>query len=145
MVLDGLIRILVVEDNPDNRKILVYRLKRMGEFLIEEAANGLEALEAIQRCTPDLIIMDINMPVMNGLEVTKAVRAMQGGIAEIPILLLTAQVSEGYAAKGYEAGCTDYLPKPIVDPKVLQAKVMACLSGRQSSSQPVQATPVAEA
>ncbi len=127
-------KILVVEDNPDNRKILVYRLRRMGGFLIEEACNGREALDVIETSPPDLIIMDINMPLIDGLEVTKRVRAMEGPVSTTPILLLTAQVSDDYARKGFAAGCTDYLPKPIVDPKVLQAKVVACLAMRGTTS-----------
>lgn len=120
-------RVLVVEDSPDNRKILRYRLRRMGNFVVEEACNGIEALERLEAFTPDLIIMDINMPLMNGLEVTRAVRSVEGPISQIPILLLTAQVSNGYAEEGFAAGCTDYLAKPIVDPQILQAKVYACL------------------
>jgi len=121
-------KVLVVEDNPDNRKILVYRLRRMAAFTtIEEACDGREALECIHSAPPDLIIMDINMPEVDGLEVTRIVRATPGPVSAIPILLLTAQSTDAFAAQGYQAGCTDYLPKPIVDPKVLQTKVYACL------------------
>jgi|GEM_PF-1000979 len=121
-------KVLVVEDNPDNRKILVYRLRRMAVFAtIEEACDGREALACIETDPPDLIIMDINMPEIDGLEVTRTVRATPGPVSAIPILLLTAQSTDSFASQGYQAGCTNYLPKPIVDPKVLQAKVFACL------------------
>ncbi len=64
-------RILVVEDNVDNRRILVYRLRRLGDFDIVEASNGQEALGAVESGDLDLIFMDLKMPVMDGWEATK--------------------------------------------------------------------------
>ena len=88
-------RILVVEDNLDNRRILVYRLKRIGEFEIVEASNGEEALAIVQTPpAPDLIFMDLKMPVMDGWEATKKIRQLEFG-KQIPIIALTAQAMAG--------------------------------------------------
>jgi CheY-like chemotaxis protein len=115
-------RILVVEDNLDNRRILVYRLKRIGDFEIIEAANGLEALEIVRSAPPDLIFMDLKMPVMDGWEATRQIRALEGG-GRIPIIALTAQAMAGDEQKALAAGCDDYLAKPIVDLNVVRAKM----------------------
>ncbi len=116
-------RILVVEDNLDNRRILVYRLKRIGEFEIVEASNGQEALEIVkQDPRPDLVFMDLKMPVMDGWEATRQIRKLQGG-DKIPIIALTAQAMAGDEQKALAAGCDDYLAKPIVDLGVVRSKM----------------------
>lgn len=116
-------RILVVEDNLDNRRILVYRLKRIGEFEIVEANNGQEALDIVQTPpAPDLIFMDLKMPVMDGWEATKRIRQLDVG-RSIPIIALTAQAMAGDEQKALAAGCDDYLAKPIVDPNIVKLKI----------------------
>lgn len=127
-------KILVVEDNLDNRRILVYRLKRIGDFHILEACNGEEALGFVQKDTPDLIFMDLKMPVMDGWEATRRIRALEGG-RRIPIIALTAQAMAGDEQKALAAGCDDYVAKPIVDPNIVRDKVERLLeSGRPSHS-----------
>jgi CheY-like chemotaxis protein len=121
-------RILVVEDNLDNRRILVYRLKRIGDFEILEASNGQEALDIVQTPPPpDLIFMDLKMPVMDGWEATRRIRDMDLG-KRIPIIALTAQAMAGDEQKALAAGCDDYLAKPIVDPNVVRVKIERLLS-----------------
>jgi two-component system, cell cycle response regulator DivK len=116
-------RILVVEDNLDNRRILVYRLKRIGDFEIVEANNGQEALEIVQTPpAPDLIFMDLKMPVMDGWEATRRIRSLDVG-RSIPIIALTAQAMAGDEQKALAAGCDDYLAKPIVDPNIVKVKI----------------------
>jgi CheY-like chemotaxis protein len=116
-------RILVVEDNLDNRRILVYRLKRIGEFEIVEASNGEEALAIVETPpAPDLIFMDLKMPVIDGWEATKRIRALEVG-RSIPIIALTAQAMAGDEQKALAAGCDDYLAKPIVDLNVVRSKM----------------------
>lgn len=115
-------KILVVEDNLDNRRILVYRLRRMGDFDILEANNGQEAVEQVSSGAPDLIFMDLKMPVMDGWEATQRIRQLPNG-AGIPIIALTAQAMAGDEQKAIGAGCNDYIPKPIVDPNVVKEKV----------------------
>jgi two-component system cell cycle response regulator DivK len=121
-------RILVVEDNLDNRRILVYRLKRIGEFDIIEASNGEEALAIVQTSPPpDLIFMDLKMPVMDGWEATKKIRQLELG-RDIPIIALTAQAMAGDEQKALAAGCDDYLAKPIVDLSVVRTKMERLLN-----------------
>jgi two-component system cell cycle response regulator DivK len=120
-------RILVVEDNLDNRRILVYRLKRIGEFDIVEAGNGREALEVVESEPPDLIFMDLKMPVMDGWEATRRIRSLERGKA-IPIIALTAQAMAGDEQKALAAGCDDYLAKPIVDPTLVRVKLERLLA-----------------
>ena len=116
-------RILVVEDNLDNRRILVYRLKRLGDYEIVEANNGQEALDIVQMAPPpDLIFMDLKMPVMDGWEATRRIRALDVG-RNIPIIALTAQAMAGDEQKALAAGCDDYLAKPIVDPNIVKIKI----------------------
>jgi CheY-like chemotaxis protein len=121
-------RILVVEDNLDNRRILVYRLKRIGEFEIVEASNGEEALVIVETPPPpDLIFMDLKMPVMDGWEATKKIRQLEFG-KTIPIIALTAQAMAGDEQKALAAGCDDYLAKPIVDLSVVRTKMERLLN-----------------
>jgi two-component system cell cycle response regulator DivK len=121
-------RILVVEDNLDNRRILVYRLKRIGEFEIIEANNGEEALAVVQKSPPpDLIFMDLKMPVMDGWEATKRIRELDFGRG-IPIIALTAQAMAGDEQKALAAGCDDYLAKPIVDLSIVKTKMERLLN-----------------
>ena len=115
-------KILVVEDNEDNRRILVYRLGKIGEFEIREATNGLEALAEVERDPPDLIFMDLKMPVMDGWEATRRIRKMAGTRA-VRIIALTAQAMAGDEEKALEIGCDDYLAKPVVDPALVRQKL----------------------
>ena len=115
-------RILLVEDNEDNRRILLYRLKKIGEFEILESANGEEAVAVVEASAPDLIFMDLKMPVMDGWEATRRIRALPGGAA-IPIIALTAQAMAGDEQKALANGCNDYLAKPVVDPELVREKI----------------------
>lgn len=120
-------KILVVEDNEDTREILLYRLKSMGNYEILLASNGKEALEMATQSRPDLIIMDLKMPVMNGWEATKAIRQTEWG-KDLPIIALTAQAMERDEEKALSAGCNDYIAKPIMDYAVLKKKVEKLLN-----------------
>jgi len=115
-------KILVVEDNEDNRRILVYRLRKIGEFEIFEAQNGLEAIEMTEKNSPDLIFMDLKMPVMDGWEATKRIRLTTTG-RRVAIIALTAQAMAGDEQKALAIGCDDYLAKPVVDPEIVREKV----------------------
>jgi len=115
-------KILVVEDNEDTREILLYRLKSMGEYEVLLASNGKEALEIATRSKPDLIIMDLKMPVMDGWEATKALRETNWG-KDLPVIALTAQAMERDEEKALSAGCSDYIAKPIMDYAILKRKI----------------------
>ena len=124
-------KILVVEDNIDNRRILVYRLRRIGDFDILEADNGQDAIAVVERTPPDLIFMDLKMPIMDGWEATRRIRALEIG-KRIPIIALTAQAMAGDEQKALAAGCDDYVAKPIVDPNVVKQKMERLLSQGRS-------------
>jgi CheY-like chemotaxis protein len=130
----GTKRILVVEDNLDNRRILVYRLKLIGDFEILEASNGQEALTLVEASPPDVIFMDLKMPVMDGWEATRRIRQTENG-RRIPIIALTAQAMAGDEQKALAAGCDDYVAKPIVDPNIVKAKLERLLSGGRNPSE----------
>lgn len=125
-------RILVVEDNEDNRRILLYRLRKIGDFEIVETANGAEAVAAVEENPPDLIFMDLKMPVMDGWEATRRIRALNGG-KDIPIIALTAQAMAGDEQKALANGCNDYLAKPVVDPSLVREKLERLLGIAGSS------------
>lgn len=114
-------RILVVEDNPMNMKVVLMTLKRQGYTLLE-AVDGEEALEVATREKPDLILMDIQLPKMDGLEVTRRLRQMPE-FEQTPIIALSAYAMKGDRERGMEAGFDDYLSKPVNTrelPKVIE-------------------------
>lgn len=127
-------KILVVEDNEDNRHILVYRLCKIGDFDIREAADGQEALDLIAQDPPDLMFLDLKLPALNGWETARRIRAMQGPLRDLPIIALTAQAMVGDEEKALAAGCDDYIAKPIVDAKVIKEKIERLLSRKRSKS-----------
>lgn len=104
-------RILYVEDNPDNR-MLVRRILLSEDYGLLEATNAQEALELLKTNKPDLILMDINMPDMDGYTLTAKIKTTPG-LERIPVLALTANVMRGDKEKTLEAGCDGYIQKPI--------------------------------
>ena len=105
-------KILIIEDNPQNMKVVQMALRPHGYTLLE-ATDGEKALEVVSNgARPDLIIMDIQLPKMNGLEVTRRLRQIPG-FSHIPIIAVTAYAMRGDEEKIVEAGCDVYLPKPI--------------------------------
>jgi len=115
-------KILVVEDNEDNRRILIYRLRKIGEFQIFEAVNGQQAVDIVRTEWPDLVFMDLKMPVLDGWEATGLIRQLEGG-NRVRIIALTAQAMSGDEEKALAAGCDDYLAKPVVDPNLVREKL----------------------
>ena len=103
--------ILYVEDNPDNR-MLIRRVLMAEGYEVAEAHTAHEALERIQTVRPDLILMDINMPDMDGYALTARIRKTPG-FAAVPIIAVTANVMRGDREKSLEAGCDGYIQKPI--------------------------------
>jgi CheY-like chemotaxis protein len=105
-------RILVAEDNPTNQKVLLAYLEMAGHDIFL-ANNGAEAVEAAEAGAYDLVLLDIQMPVMDGLDAARAIRAQDGPTAHVPILALTASAAEGDRERFLAAGITDYLTKPV--------------------------------
>jgi two-component system cell cycle response regulator DivK len=103
--------ILYIEDNIDNRTLIRRILTAEGYELIE-AGNAGEALSTLKILHPDLILMDINMPEVDGYTLTTQIRALPG-FENIPIVALTANVMRGDREKSLEAGCDGYIQKPI--------------------------------
>ncbi len=117
-------RILVVEDQEDNRAILRDLLQSVGYELIE-AVNGEEALSMAVKHKPDLILMDIQLPVVDGYEATRRIKA-EPALKGIPVIAVTSYALSGDEEKAREAGCDDYVTKPF-SPRDLLAKVQAYL------------------
>jgi two-component system cell cycle response regulator DivK len=113
-------RILVVEDTPDNRQILRDLLTSVGYEVIE-AFNGAEGVAAAIEHLPDLILMDIQLPVLDGYEATRRIKA-HAATAKIPIIAVTSYALSGDEAKAREAGCDGYVAKPF-SPRQLLARV----------------------
>jgi CheY-like chemotaxis protein len=105
-------RILVVEDHPINQKLVGVLLGRMG-CAISYCENGQLALDLVQREGFDLILMDVNMPVMDGLTATRLIRALPGEVAQIPIVVLTADVMNDASVRALKAGANDFASKPV--------------------------------
>jgi len=122
-------RILVVDDDPDIRALANLALSQDGHIVVE-ASSGQEALAAIAAQAPDLLVLDLLMPVQGGLEVLKILRS-NPVTAGLPVVVLTAMDDEANTRAGFEFGATDYVTKPFSIPQ-LAARVRACLkrSGR---------------
>jgi two-component system cell cycle response regulator DivK len=118
-------RILVVEDQPDNRQIIRDVLAGT-DYEITEADNGEEALAAIAKQRPDLILMDIQLPVMDGYTATRRIKS-DADLKSIPIIAVTSYALSGEEKKAREAGCDDYVPKPY-SPRQLLAKIRQYLT-----------------
>jgi len=108
--------IAVVEDNPDNRLLLQAILGDM--YLLTEYETGIEALEGLTRIVPDLVLLDISLPGMDGVEVLQRMRA-DDRLQSVPVIALTAHAMAGDREKYLAAGFDGYLTKPITDDEVL--------------------------
>lgn len=111
-------RILLVEDNEMNRDMLSRRLIRKG-FDVLLAVDGGEGVAMAKSQQPDLILMDMSLPVLDGWEATRAIRA-EASTQAIPIIALTAHAMDGERAKALEAGCNDFDTKPVDLPRLLE-------------------------
>ena len=105
-------KILLVEDNAANRYLATFLLENSG-FEVAHANTGAEALEQIQRNLPDLVLMDIQMPDMDGYEATRRIHALPG-TAKLPIIAVTSHALSGDREKALRLGCAGYIEKPIV-------------------------------
>jgi CheY-like chemotaxis protein len=104
--------VMVVEDSADTRDVLRLTLLDRGYGVIE-AVNGREAVEIASRKCPDLILMDLNMPHMDGLEAAERIRQCRQRCERVPILAMTAYDTYGMKDAALEAGCDDYILKPL--------------------------------
>jgi two-component system phosphate regulon response regulator PhoB len=124
-------RILVVEDEPDIAEVLAYNLGREG-FEVEVEPRGDTALEALRRRPPDLLVLDLMLPGLDGLEITRALKR-EGATARVPILMLTAKGEELDRVVGLELGADDYVAKPF-SPREVVLRIKAILRRQQEAA-----------
>jgi two-component system alkaline phosphatase synthesis response regulator PhoP len=124
-------KILIVEDEPDIRKLVQYNLTQE-RFSVLEAEDGEQALKLLQREMPNLVILDLMLPGLSGMELCKLLR-QRSETAKLPILMLTAKAGEADRIVGLEMGADDYLAKPF-SPREMVARVRAIL--RRSEAKP---------
>jgi two-component system cell cycle response regulator DivK len=124
-------KILIVEDNEENRDALSRRLQRRG-FEVVMAADGKVGVEMAQTEKPDLVLMDMNMPELDGWEATRQIRAA-AETQRLPVIALTAHAMAGDRDRALEAGCADYHTKPVDFPKLL-AQIEALLLDKNNTA-----------
>jgi two-component system KDP operon response regulator KdpE len=122
-------KIMVVDDDPQIRRVLRTALVAQG-YEAMDARNGEEALELLRDQKADLVILDVNMPGMNGLETCRAIR----GMSEIPIVMLTVRDAEADKVEALDAGADDYMTKPFGSPELL-ARIRAALRRSPQASE----------
>lgn len=123
-------RILVVEDEEDIQELIAYNLKREG-YQVEVVPSGEMALKVIRRQTPTLILLDLMLPGLDGLEVCRILRS-DSHYKSIPLIIVTAKGEEADVVTGLELGADDYIPKPF-SPRVLLARIRAVLRRKKSA------------
>ena len=106
------VRVLLAEDNPVNQRVMIALLAKSG-VRVDVAGNGVEAIEAVRSRPYDLILMDIQMPELDGVQAARRIRELEGEMGHIPIIAVTAHAMKGDREKYLQAGMNDYLPKPI--------------------------------
>ncbi|HKV10270.1 MAG TPA: response regulator, partial [Thermoanaerobaculia bacterium] len=121
-------RILLIEDEPDIAEVLQYNLEKEG-FEVEVARRGDTGLEAVRREPPDLLVLDLMLPGIDGLELTRLLKR-DGATSRLPIVMLTAKSEEVDRIVGLELGADDYIPKPF-SPREVVLRVKAVLRRRQ--------------
>jgi two-component system cell cycle response regulator DivK len=117
--------ILLIEDNEQNRYLLTFLLERHG-YTVHAVADGARGIEAARRLLPALILLDIQLPTMDGYAVARALRENEA-LRDIPILAVTSHAMTGDREKALEAGCSGYIEKPI-DPATFVAQMAAALA-----------------
>ena len=122
--------VLVVDDDPDVCDLVTYKLEQSG-FDVRRANDGDGALREVARQIPDLVLLDIMMPGMDGLEVLQRWRG-SAATAGMPVIMLTAKAQENDVERGFELGADDYVVKPF-SPRELARRVTAVMSRRQSA------------
>ena len=129
-------RVLVVEDEPDIADLIARTLERGGDLKVDLAMSGEVALEKAAAETPAVIVLDLNLPVLDGLEVCRILRTREAS-ASVPIIMLTARTSETDRIRGLDIGADDYITKPF-SPRELAARVRAALRRTRAESPEVE-------
>jgi DNA-binding response OmpR family regulator len=124
-------KVLIAEDEQSIRELIAYRLTQSG-YTVMEASDGEEALRLAAADTPDIAVLDVMMPHLDGYQVTARLKEAPG-TARVPVILLTARVQEADITQGFDAGADDYLRKPF-NPDELVSRVRAVLSRAEPAS-----------
>ena len=133
------LRLLVAEDNHINQALITVMLGRAGHR-VDVVENGAAALDAVQKRPYDLVLMDVQMPEMDGPTATRAIRQLDGPLAQLPVIALTANAMAEQRQEYLAAGMNDYVSKPI-DPKVLfQAIARVCGAASAARTEPTDAS-----
>jgi DNA-binding response OmpR family regulator len=119
--------VLAADDDEDILELVAFRLERSG-YTVLKARDGEEALQVAREALPDLAVLDVMMPKLDGFEVTRRIRA-DGATKGMPIILLTARAQDADVQAGFDAGADDYIRKPF-SPQELRARVQAILGRR---------------
>jgi adenylate cyclase len=122
-------RILVVDDNDDNRYTLVERLKREGFTALSVAGDGVEALALLAAASFDLVLLDVMLPQLGGVQVLERMKA-DAALRHVPVIMISALTDQERVVRCIELGAEDYLPKPF-EPVVLRARIGACLERKR--------------
>jgi len=122
-------KVVVVEDNPDNRLLVRVLLESLYE--VTEYENGPSALEGLKIHQPDVVLLDVSLPEMDGTEVLRRIRA-DAALRPLPVIALTAHAMAGDREKYLAAGFDDYVTKPIVDETILLSAIERALTGHGS-------------
>ena len=126
-------RVLVVEDEIDVANLVKHAIERGGDATVEVATSGAGALELVTRSAPDLVVLDLNLPGLDGTEVCRLIRS-RPATSTLPIIMLTARTEEPDRVLGLDLGADDYITKPF-SPRELAARVRAVLR-RKATAQP---------
>ena len=124
-------KILVIDDEPDLRELVRVNLDQAG-YGVETASSGREALQALRRSTPDLVVLDLMLPDISGTELCRKIRS-DPALADIPVIMLTAKAAEVDRVVGFELGADDYVTKPF-SPRELVLRISAVLRRRFADS-----------
>jgi CheY-like chemotaxis protein len=108
---ENVVRVLLVEDTEDNR-MMMRRLLELSGYRVSEAVNGVEAVKAAERETPNIILMDLSLPIVDGLAATRRIRQLPD-LAKVPIIAVSAHDTADFHAEALAAGCDAYITKPI--------------------------------
>lgn len=127
-------RILIVEDEANIVKLISIRLERLGH-VISSAGNGVAALDAARELRPDLILLDVMIPLLNGFQVLEQLKA-DAATAPIPVLMLTARGHERDIVAGLEGGAEDYIVKPFSFPELI-SRVSSALARHGANASPL--------
>ena len=110
-------RVLIVDDSPTMRQMILFAIKRIPTLAADEAGDGVEALKKIRERSYDLVITDINMPMMDGLKLVSIVR-QDASLAKMPIVIVTTEAGQADRDRAFALGANEYFTKPIQAPTV---------------------------